>query len=128
MERDRWPKDKVIAALRETHGMIAPAARKLGYTRAGLYKYIQRHQLEEVIKEERESTLDFAELFLWKAITEGNLTAIIFYLKCQGKSRGYVERPLVVTSAPSAAAPSTSDDGETIYIDVRANGTNGHHA
>ena len=39
--------------------------------------------------------LDIAESQLFKHIRSGNLTAIIFYLKCLGKPRGYVDRVLV---------------------------------
>ena len=42
--------------------------------------------------EARESALDEAESELMKLIRAGNLTAIIFFLKTQGKSRGYSER------------------------------------
>ena len=40
----------------------------------------------------RESSVDLAESELMKAIRAGNMTAIIFFLKTQGRSRGYVER------------------------------------
>jgi hypothetical protein len=92
MRRDRHSKDTVIAMLRKSHGQIAPAAQALGYTRTALYDYIKRHQLEPIVNEEREACLDWAELHLWKQIVDGNLTAIIFFLKCQGKSMGYIER------------------------------------
>ena len=39
-----------------------------------------------------ESSVDLAESKLIEAIKDGNLTAIIFFLKTQGKSRGYSER------------------------------------
>jgi len=48
--------------------------------------------LKEVLSEAREIALDHVESKLMKAIDDGNLTAIIFFLKTQGKSRGYSER------------------------------------
>ena len=38
------------------------------------------------------SRVFFVESSLMKAIEGGNVTAMIFYLKTQGKGRGYVER------------------------------------
>ncbi len=45
-----------------------------------------------MLAEARESSIDLAESKLIEAIKAGNLTAIIFFLKTQGKSRGYSER------------------------------------
>lgn len=46
-----------------------------------------KKQLDEV----DETLIDDAESALMKAIKDGNVTAIIFFLKTKGKSRGYVE-------------------------------------
>ena len=128
MQRERHDPETVIRAIRQTHGLLAPAAELLGYDRRTLYAYVKRHQLESVIEDAREEALDFAEHYLWQQIEQGNLTAIIFFLKCLGKSRGYVER--IPVNAPSAAdeAEGSEADDQVITIDVRANGTNGHHA
>ena len=48
--------------------------------------------LKEVLSDAREDALDLAESKLMEAIRNGNLTAIIFFLKTRGKSRGYSER------------------------------------
>ena len=45
-----------------------------------------------MLTEAREDTLDFVESKLMKAIDDGNVTAMIFFLKTRGKSRGYSER------------------------------------
>jgi hypothetical protein len=126
MQRERHTPEAVTRAIRQTHGLLAPAAELLGYDRRTLYAYVRRHQLESVIEEAREEALDFAEHYLWQQIEQGNLTAIIFFLKCLGKSRGYVERiPIAGTPTPDEAAVSEADN-QVITIDVR-NGTNGSH-
>lgn len=44
------------------------------------------------IRELDESFIDLAEGELYKLITGGDKTAIIFYLKCKAKHRGYIDR------------------------------------
>ncbi len=48
--------------------------------------------VKNAVDEARECVTDLAESQLYKKIAEGDLTAIIFYLKTRGKARGYVER------------------------------------
>ena len=42
--------------------------------------------------DQKEAILDFAESKLKQEINDGNITAIIFFLKTKGKIRGYVEK------------------------------------
>lgn len=42
--------------------------------------------------------LDLAENKLLQKINDGDLGAICFYLKCQGKHRGYIERQQIDTT------------------------------
>ena len=77
----------------EAGGILTTAARKLGCASCTIYEYLDRFRaLKGVLAEARESALDEAESELMKLIRAGNLTAIIFFLKTQGKSRGYSER------------------------------------
>ena len=52
----------------------------------------KKGKIKVCIDEAREGLLDIAERSLADKIATGNLGAIIFYLKCQGKNRGYVEK------------------------------------
>jgi hypothetical protein len=89
--------DEIIAALRNTHGLVARAAVKLKCAPSTIYRRMKSSSVvAEVIREERESTLDLAEDKLIEQMNKGNVTALIFYLKTQGKARGYVERTEVV--------------------------------
>ena len=47
--------------------------------------------MQAVEEEVAQQTLDLAETKLVQAIRDGNMTAIIFYLKTKGAARGYIE-------------------------------------
>jgi hypothetical protein len=86
-------------AIEEHHGVIAVAARSLNMTRQALYQRINRNkELKEHLTSIRDATLDLAESILIKNIQAGDNVAILFYLKCQGKSRGYIERQEIEVS------------------------------
>jgi hypothetical protein len=84
---------QVVEALRATKGMKGPAARKLGCSWQTVDNYSKRHTtVARAIAEEREMMLDVGELSLARAVQNGEAWAVCFYLKTQGKERGYVER------------------------------------
>jgi hypothetical protein len=85
--------DKVIKALKAKGGRLSDAARGLRVTYCCIYQFIQAHpKCKEVHETIQESFLDLAESKLVTAIRKGAPWAICFYLKCQGKERGWVER------------------------------------
>lgn len=49
-------------------------------------------EYRDQVNELTQVAIDFAESKLHSSIADGNVTAIIFFLKTKGKSRGYVER------------------------------------
>lgn len=49
-------------------------------------------EIANAFKEEKESTKDIVEDAFFEQVKNGNLTAIIFFLKTQCKDRGYSER------------------------------------
>lgn len=70
-------------------------------SRQGAEKRIYKSKrLQKVRQEVDESTLDFAESKLFEHLARGDKTAIIFYLKCKGKGRGYVERTEIDPKGP----------------------------
>ena len=85
--------EQVIDAIRRNNGLLAAAARDLGIDRVTVYRYVKRYPtIAPALEDARETTLDFAEGQLMKAVKAGNVTAIMFLLKTVGKSRGYVDR------------------------------------
>ena len=89
----RLTNEKIIKALRESRGLVAVAARKLGCSRKTIYdRMAKSSEIREALEEAREFTTDVAEAALFRAIEQGEAWAVCFYLKTQGKGRGYVER------------------------------------
>jgi len=81
------------AAITTSGGIVATVAQRLGVSRETVYKYSRRWEtVKQALDDEREMMLDITENKLFAQIHKENMTAIIFYLKTQGKHRGYIER------------------------------------
>jgi predicted transcriptional regulator len=92
-KKNQYTAKQVIAALESADGYVSKAASLLGCTPQTVYNYRDRYAtVAEAWHSIRERRHDFVENALHKLIKEGNVTAIIFYLKTQAKERGYVER------------------------------------
>ena len=96
---------QVSDALRASDGNLTAAATKLGVTRQGVYDYIDRYKLQDVLDQSREKMADEAVGQLHRLVRDGNLGAVIFYFKTQAKSRGYTER-----------IETTGKDGDAIEV------------
>ena len=84
--------DQIAKALRANGGFITKTANALNVTPGAISKRIKENpELQKVKQAVADEALDFAEYQLGQQIKKGNLTAIIFFLKCKGKERGYVE-------------------------------------
>lgn len=92
--KKRKPKNQtIIQTLEKYSGIIAPAAKHLGVARKTLYAWInQSKELQDALQDIREVQKDFAESKLLQNINSNDTGAIKFYLKTQGKDRGYVEK------------------------------------
>jgi hypothetical protein len=54
---------------------------------------VKKHaRLQRVLEEAREQHLDLAETQLISSVKQGQAWAVCFFLKCKGKSRGYIEK------------------------------------
>lgn len=80
-------------AIIDSYGNISTIAKRLGVSRTTIYKYLEKNQdLKDRIESEREVAIDFAESQLMEKIKSGDTVSIIFFLKTQGRRRGYSER------------------------------------
>ena len=84
---------KIITAISESSGLLTLAARKSGVSYQTVWRYTQDFpSVKQAVVEAKERMLDFTEGKLYEKIKEGDNVSIIFYLKTQGKKRGYLER------------------------------------
>ena len=72
-------------------GNLSAVAKAFGKTRNTIYAHVAKHGLQHLLDEARDTMVDNVESTLYKQALDGNTTAMIFFLKTQGKRRGYVE-------------------------------------
>ena len=91
--RQKFTQAQVIAALRETKGMVYLAAKRLGCEAQTIYNYRDRYPAVRAEMEQQDGEVDdAAEMKLYQAIIAGEPWAVQFRLRTKGKGRGYVER------------------------------------
>jgi hypothetical protein len=94
-----FQKSDIKKAIVSSGGIISVIAKRLKCDWHTANKYILQFELMDSVIAEKESLLDLAESKLLENIKQGDNTAILFYLKTQGKKRGYIEKSAVdVTS------------------------------
>jgi len=104
---------RIITAISESSGLLTLAAKKAVVSYRTITRYTQDYpSVAQAVIEAKEKMLDFAEGKLYEKIKEGDNTAIIFYLKTQGKKRGYIERQEV-----------TGEDGKPINYEITVKDT-----
>ena len=92
-KKERYTVKQVAEALRKSGGLKTEAAKQLGCVPTTIANYIGRHdELKKVEAQCVEDQLDIAESALFQHIEGGNIPALLFYLKCKGKHRGYIEK------------------------------------
>lgn len=89
MSNQQYTAKQFIAATKGSHGVIKTIAERLGCSRQTIYNARDKYTtVADAIQNERGIMRDTAENELFKLIQAGNITAIIFFLKCKA---GYTE-------------------------------------
>lgn len=92
-EMQQENKAKFLQAFEAKAGNISAAAKAIGITRTQYHKWRSSDPaFAQACEDVKEGLIDLAETMLLAQMRQGNIAAIIFYLKTQGKGRGYVER------------------------------------
>lgn len=106
--RPRVTNQQIEEKLIEGKGNIGAVARACGVSRQAIGQRIASSpKLKTLTEELRETKLDTAEDKLGEAIDKGEGWAICFFLKTQGKKRGYVERSEITGADGGAIEVST---------------------
>jgi len=87
-----FQKSEIKKAITGSGGIMSTIAKRLKCDWHTADKYVRENGLIEMVQAEKEALLDLAESKLIQNIQEQDTTSILFYLKTQGKKRGYVER------------------------------------
>lgn len=112
-EQTEHNKKRVLDELEGQYGIVTTACRRANVGRTQFYHWVNTDpEFAAKVKDIKEQVIDFTENKLLKAIEEGNITAILFYLKTQGKRRGYVEGQEVINYTPDK--PPVWLDGKPI--------------
>ncbi len=86
-------KEKMIQALELNLGNVTLSCKALNISRDTHYRWMREDKdYRKAVKDMENAALDFAESELLKQIAKGNPLSTIFFLKCKGKKRGYIEQ------------------------------------
>ena len=90
-------KKEMIKALEKTLGIVTTACKQVGIARSTFYDWYNNDLVfQSNVDDMKGVALDFVESKLFEQINDNIPTSTIFYLKTQGKARGYVERQEIV--------------------------------
>lgn len=97
VRQEKKKKEDFLITLEKKLGIISTSLKENGIP----YSYYKKWMIDDAdfrikVDEVNEKSIDFVESKLYNLINEGDRTAIIFYLKCKGKHRGYVEKAEVI--------------------------------
>ena len=86
-------KRELLEALEKSLGIVTTACKNVNIHRDTYYEWLKKDKdFKKKVKELENVALDFAESQLHKHIAKGNPLSTMFYLKCKGKKRGYIEQ------------------------------------
>lgn len=92
-QKSALKKQAMLAALEKSLGVVSTAAKSVGIDRNLHYDWLKDDpEYSAKVSELKNVALDFAESKLHSLIDSMNPTAVIFFLKTQGKQRGYIEQ------------------------------------
>lgn len=105
----KYTMEQVLAAIKDSHGIITTIAKRLGCSWSKGRDSIDRWETtRKAFEDEIEQILDLAESKLFTSINNGDVQSAKWILSTKGKKRGYTERQEV-----------TGPDGDALRITYR---------
>lgn len=109
------PFEKVVAVYKKSAGNLSLCAESLNIDRKTLDRWRKRYpELHNMMCDVEEGLIDLCETKLMQQINEGNLTAIIFFLKTKDKQRGYIEGQIINANITTNKSMSQEEASEFI--------------
>ena len=107
-------KEAMLEAMEKNLGIVTDSCRQIGISRDTHYRWLKEDkEYKKAIKDIENVALDFAESALLQQIKKGNPLSTMFYMKCKGKKRGYIEQQEVKVTGNMKF---TADFGESSTI------------
>ena len=86
-------KQRLLVAFKKHNCLVTIACKHARTSTTTYYEYLERDEkFAEDIATLKEGVIDFVESSLFKSIQKGEYVPAMFYLKCQAKKRGYIEK------------------------------------
>lgn len=93
--------EQVIDALRESHGNMSLAARKLKVSRQAILHYVNTYPTVKAAHDEAaDAVTDYAEGHLVNGVMKGQWEQVRYWLESKGRSRGYGRVDRIEHSGP----------------------------
>ena len=105
----RPPDEALHQVILAKAGIVSAVAEACGVTTRAVQRWSKQPRVAAMFEEVRNARLDLAESTIIQAIKNRNITAAIFYLKCHGKHRGWVERQEITGKDGGPIGPSVED-------------------
>ena len=104
-------KAALIAALHRTLGVVTPACELVGCSREIYYVWMKSDEdFKAEVEAIGEKLLDFGESKFLQAMENGEVAAIVHFMKTKGRKRGYAE------DKTPALPPAPEDSGRKLII------------
>ena len=89
----KFDEDLAVQIFQKKGCNVTSTCQALGITRKTFYEWKNKKpKFAEKLNDAEEALLDFAESKLIEHIQKGDTQTLMFYLKTEGKKRGYVEK------------------------------------